>query len=91
MQLEVNFFRRVACLPGGASGHAPARIGLHRQYRIHLEACFAIPYQGLYSASKFALEGIRRKSLRVEVKDFGIRVVIVSPATTKHHSPKTGA
>jgi NAD(P)-dependent dehydrogenase (short-subunit alcohol dehydrogenase family) len=38
----------------------------------------AIPYQGLYSASKFALEGLT-ESLRLEVNQFGVHVVLIEP------------
>jgi NAD(P)-dependent dehydrogenase (short-subunit alcohol dehydrogenase family) len=38
----------------------------------------AIPYQGIYSASKFALEGLT-EALRLEVKQFDIYVSLVEP------------
>ncbi len=40
------------------------------------------PYLGLYAASKHAVEGLS-KSLDHEVRQFGIRVVLVEPAFTK--------
>jgi NAD(P)-dependent dehydrogenase (short-subunit alcohol dehydrogenase family) len=37
-----------------------------------------LPFQGIYSASKFAIEGIS-EALRMEVKQFNIKVVVINP------------
>jgi NAD(P)-dependent dehydrogenase (short-subunit alcohol dehydrogenase family) len=41
----------------------------------------SLPFQGLYSASKYALEGMS-EALRMEVKRFGVHVVLVEPGDT---------
>jgi short-subunit dehydrogenase len=41
-----------------------------------------LPFQGLYCATKFALEGYS-ESLRMEVKSFGIKVVLIEPGDIK--------
>lgn len=43
-----------------------------------LAGLIAIPFQGFYSAAKFALEGMT-ESLRMETGAFGIRVVLIEP------------
>lgn len=42
----------------------------------------SIPFQSMYSASKYALEAVT-EAMRIEVKPFGIKAVLVEPGDTK--------
>ena len=91
-QLEVNFF--------GAFRVCRAALPPMRQqgggYIINISSIgglIAIPYQAMYSASKFALEGLS-EALRLEVGQMGIRVVLIEPGDHKTlltESPTNGA
>jgi NAD(P)-dependent dehydrogenase (short-subunit alcohol dehydrogenase family) len=76
-QMETNFFGvlRVcrATLPA-----LRKQGGGHIVNVSSLAAVVGLPFSGLYSASKFALEGMS-ESLRHEARPFGIRVVLVEP------------
>jgi NAD(P)-dependent dehydrogenase (short-subunit alcohol dehydrogenase family) len=77
LQFEANFF--------GVLRVCRAALPVMRQqgrgYIVNIGSIgglIGIPYQGMYSASKFALEGLT-ECLRMEVRDFGIRVVLIEP------------
>ncbi len=76
-QMETNFFGvlRVsrAVLPAMRAQHSGLIINVSS-----IAGRIATPFQTLYSASKFAVEGLS-ESLRMEVKAFGIHVVLLEP------------
>ena len=85
-QFEVNFF--------GVLRVCRAVVPVLRKQRASyivnigsIGGLIAIPYQGLYSASKFALEGLT-ESLRLEVRPFGVHVVLIEPGD--HRTAFTG-
>jgi NAD(P)-dependent dehydrogenase (short-subunit alcohol dehydrogenase family) len=80
-QFDVNFFGafRLCCAV------LPAMRRQGEGYIVNIGSIggvIAIPYQGLYSASKFALEGMS-EALRLEARSMGVRVVVIQPGDYK--------
>ena len=80
-QFEVNFFGVVrissAVLPGMIEKKQGLVINISS-----LAGLFGLPYQGLYSASKFAIEGYS-ESLRMELQNTGVKVTVLNPGDFK--------
>jgi len=77
-QLEVNFFGVFRT----ARAALPQMRHQGRGLIINVSSIgglIALPFQGVYSASKFAVEGFT-EALHMEVRPFGIDVVLVEPA-----------
>ncbi|QKJ31516.1 SDR family oxidoreductase [Mucilaginibacter mali] len=80
-QFEVNFFGVVrvcsAVLPNMIEKGEGMVINVGS-----LAGLFGLPYQGLYSASKFAIEGYS-ESLRMELRSTGVKVTVLNPGDFK--------
>ena len=81
LQFEVNFFGVVrvssAVLPGMIERKSGLVINISS-----IAGLIGLPYQGLYSASKFAIEGYSQ-SLRMELHRTGVKVAVVNPGDFK--------
>ena len=77
LQMDTNFMGQVrfvkAVLPHMRAQHKGRIICFSS-----LGGRMGLPYQGYYCASKYAIEGFC-ESLRMEVKDFGVDVVVIEP------------
>jgi NAD(P)-dependent dehydrogenase (short-subunit alcohol dehydrogenase family) len=80
-QFETNFFGVVRI----CQAVIPKMRAQHSGYIINISSIggvMGIPFQSAYSASKFALEGFT-EAFRIEIKPFGIHVVLIEPGDFK--------
>lgn len=76
-QMDVNFMGMVRLL----NLVVPIMRNQHHGHIICVSSIgglMGLPYQGMYSASKFAIEGYC-EALRLEVRQFGIKVTVINP------------
>lgn len=76
-QFETNFFGVLRVCKAVLPAMRERRSG----YIVNVSSLggiIALPYQGLYSAAKFAVEGLT-EALRMEMRPFGVHVVLIEP------------
>eukprot|EP01037_Dinobryon_pediforme_P007531 gene7531-7596_t len=80
-QFEVNFFGVIRV----SSAVLPKMIEAKKGLVINISSLaglFGLPYQAMYSASKYAIEGYSQ-SLRMELRNTGVKVVLINPGDFK--------
>ena len=80
-QFEVNFFGVIRVSSIVIPRMIEAKQGLVINIS-SLAGLFGLPYQGMYSASKYAIEGYSQ-SLRMELRNTGIKISLINPGDFK--------
>jgi NAD(P)-dependent dehydrogenase (short-subunit alcohol dehydrogenase family) len=84
-QMETNFFGVLRVCRAALPIMRERRAG-HIVNISSLGGIFGMPFSGIYSASKFAVEGLS-ESLRLETRRYGIQVVLIEPGDTRTQLP----
>lgn len=83
-QIDTNLFGAIhtirAVLPSMRKQKAGTIINISS-----IGGLMGLPFQGYYSASKFAIEGLS-EALRMELKQFNIKVVVINPGDFHTHN-----
>ena len=77
LQMDTNVMGMVYVLREVLPGMRASKSGTIINFS-SIGGLMGLPFQGFYSASKFAIEGLS-ESLRMEVKQFNIKVVLINP------------
>jgi len=85
-QMETNFFGVLRVCRAALPVMREQRGG-HIVNISSLGGIFGMPFSGIYSASKFAVEGLS-ESLRLETRRFGVRVVLIEPGDMRSQLPQ---
>lgn len=80
-QLDTNFFGSLRVMKEVLPGMRERRSGIVMNVS-SIGGIMGIPFQGLYTASKFALEGLS-EAVHLETSRLGIKVVVVEPGDVK--------
>ena len=80
-QFEVNFFGVVRMSSAVLPGMIERKQGLIVNIS-SLAGLFGLPYQSMYSASKYAIEGYSQ-SLRMELRNTGVKITLINPGDFK--------
>jgi len=80
-QMGTNFFGTVNMIKAALPVMRERRRGLFVQIG-SIAGLMTVPFQGYYSASKYALEAVV-EALRMEIRPFGVRACLVEPGDTR--------
>jgi NAD(P)-dependent dehydrogenase (short-subunit alcohol dehydrogenase family) len=80
-QLDVNYVGALRCIGAVLKNMREQRCGLIVNIG-SVGGIFSIPFQTLYSSSKYALEALT-EGLRIEIKPFNVKAALVEPGDVK--------